>query len=101
MKVMVSNPMVKLLNDHISGVIFSLEKYSRETYERFVDFDLFSNMNDYNSAKGIFKVIKVSYPTEYCAMPGYLTTRELNKIFTHSDHTMSGFIKSVKSQVEI
>ena len=101
MKVMVSNPMVKLLNDHISGVVFSLEKYSREIYEKYVDYDLFSNINDYNSTKGVFKVIKISYPAEFCAMPGYLTTRELNKIFSYSDHTMTGFIEAVKNQVEI
>lgn len=101
MKVKVSYPMTKLLNDQISGVIFSLEKYTGELYERFVDFDLFAHTADYDSKKGVFKVIKVNYPADCFAMPGYLTTKDLNRIFSNSDHTMTGFIKAVKDQIEI
>ena len=101
MKVKVSNPMVKFLNAHINGMKFVLEKYTVDNYRITVDYDLFRNETDYNTKTGLMSTIKVLYPNEYYAMPYYLTTRELNKLFLMSDHTAAGFIKEIRAAVEI
>ena len=101
MKVKVSNPMVKFLNTHIDGMKFSLEKMTEAAYRMQVDIDTYIHEADYSIRTGMFSVIKIIYPDDFYAMPGYLTTKDLNRIFTRSDHTAEGFIKAVLSDIEI
>lgn len=79
----------------------TIEKYTPDNYRLFVDTDIFYNMPDYSGKTGLFKALKVSYPADYYAMPCYLTTRILNKIFLSSDRTQDGFIKAVNDYVMI
>ena len=101
MKVKATKAMTKYLNDHIENITFTLEKLTEAAYRMQVDIDTYLNEIDYSIKTGLFSVIKVSYPGEYYAMPRYLTTKDLNRIFARSDHTAEGFIKAVLSDIEI
>lgn len=39
---------------------------------------------DYDYTTGRYKVIRVTYPVEYCAVPVYLTTVQLNREFNRN-----------------
>ena len=101
MRVMVSVPMVKFIKKALPEYAVSLEKYSMDQYRAYVDYDVLSNETDWNYETSRFKVIRIGYPANYYAMPRYLTTRELNKIFSRSDKTADGFISEIRAAIEI
>jgi hypothetical protein len=79
----------------------SLVKIPRERYIALVDCDIFANDIDYDMRTGNMKAILVEYPIEYYAMPRYVTTRELQRIFRESDHSYDGFKRSLIDNIEI
>lgn len=101
MKVKVTYPMLKEIKKALPKYNVSLEKYTLEQYERFVDFDVYRNEIDYDDKTGKMKVIKIIYPDSYYAMPRYLTTKDLSQIFKYSDKTYNGFIKELVDYCEI
>ena len=101
MKVKVTYPMLKLLKNALPDYSVSLVKMPIDLYRAMVDFDEYSNYKDYSYKTEKFSVIRIDYPAEYYAMPQYLTTNILSKIFRSSDHTMNGFIDAVKAYCEI
>lgn len=101
MKVRVSNPMRKYLQEQIPEYKFYLLKMGIDQYRISVDLDIFENESDYSPEKNEMKVLQIVYPSEYYAMPAYLTTRQLNRLFTMSDHTAAGFIEEVRKKIEV
>ena len=101
MKVMISNPMLKVIKQALKEYKYSvtLEKLTYEQYRRFVDFDVFAHMEDYNGET--FKCFRIAYPCEYYAEPQYITTRDLTKIFRNSNGTMESFTEAIKNYCEI
>lgn len=92
MKVKVTKTMVKFLNDSIPEYHFSMGMVNTWYYSDPIDYDM---------KTGKTKVITVNYPPEYYAMPGQISTSDLSKCFKASDHTVSGFIKQIRRQIEI
>ena len=59
------------------------------------------NENDYLPASGEMRAIKIVYPSEYYAMPQYLTSAALVKIFRKTDKTFNGFMSAVLDEISI
>ena len=92
MKVQVTKAMATFLNKNIQQYTFSVAKVHTWYY---------SDPIDYDNKSGMTKVIRVSYPAEYYAMPKELSTTDLAKIFMRSDRTADGFIQAVMREIEI
>lgn len=84
-----------------TGFSATLEKFSPERYEVIVDYDLLANEEDYNWGDRLFSAIRIDYPAEFYAIPRYLSTRDLRRIFRESDKTFNGFFEAVKNAIEI
>ena len=59
---------------------------------------------DYDYNRGVFKYIAVMYPDEYYALPNYLTTYDLNKLFMEVKHdgiVFDEFAKHVMNAMEV
>ena len=104
MKVQVSKTMVKALNQYAKTIRAPFEFYyssaPTDYYRAHICYDPFLNEYDFNFETGEFKYITVRYDCELCAIPQYLSTRELNKIFYRGD-TAETFFKRVCDYVSI
>ena len=57
---------------------------------------------DCNQSTGLYNVIKIDYKWDCYALPRYLTTKELNRIFkTTSNKTAAGLIQALADALEI
>lgn len=104
MVVKVSKVMVKFMNENVlngTGMVADYCEMSQQNYELYVHYDLFSHENDFNAKNGKMKAIKILYPDEYYAMPKYLTTNDLVRVFRGSDKTVESFVKCLLNEVEI
>lgn len=105
MLVKVTTPMYKILRSHIQesfpGYSITIEKFNPDTYARYVDADIYRNEVDYSPKTGKFSVLRVQYPDEYYAMPSYITTRDLARLFSSSDKTWNGFLRQIDREIEI
>lgn len=90
--------MVKFLRENIKDVEIYYEEYPYEQYRtiHFIDSDI-----DWIPSRGKMRVIGIQYPPEYYAFPHYLSTKDLTRIFKHSDGTAEGFIKEMKEEITI
>ena len=88
-------------NEKTKDYKIELLKLTDEQYSYWVDFDGKSMDFDYNWGTGIWQVLKIIYPQEYYAIPQYLTTRDLHKIYKDSDKTYSGFVNALIDYIEI
>lgn len=93
--------MRKFLSDNIPEYNFIIEKMSLDEYRIKVDYELIYHTDDLRSSDNKMQAIKVIYPADFYAIDRYLTTKDLVKIFNHSDKTADGFIKAVKDEIEI
>ena len=100
-KVMVSNPMLKIMRAALPDYRVSLEKMNQEIYRTRVNYDLFSALQDLDNRTGRIKVFRIEYPAEFYACDRYISTNELNQIFRRSNRTMDGFIESIRNECEI
>lgn len=101
MRVQVSQPMTKLINEVFQDSRVKLLKMNPAIYENTIDYDLFRHTDDYNINSGMFKVIEIIWSAEYYAMPSYITTRDLVRVFRSSDGTLAGFKESIKREFAI
>lgn len=105
MKVQATKSMTRAINDYLKSkgekIVAVYETMSREAYKIKVDFGIWGNESDYLPASGEMRAIKIVYPSECCAMPQYLTSRELVKIFRKSDETFDGFMDGVLNAISI
>ena len=93
MKVMISNPMLKVMKQALKEYRITLEKLTYDQYRIYVDFNVFAHMEDYNGET--FKCFRIAYPAEYYAQPQYITTRDLTRIFRNSDGTLESFKNAI------
>jgi hypothetical protein len=101
MKVKATAVMSKFLNENIPECTFTLEKMSIEAYRTNVDINYFYHSDDWNSKTNLMQVIKVTYPADFYAIDRFLTTSDLRKLFSLSDKTVPGFLRSIKNEIEI
>lgn len=100
MKVKVSKTMVKELNKYAKNLEFAYRECNIDTYRTCVNYDVFGNNADYNTKTGLMKFIQVNYPSEYYALPQYLTTRELLKMLDSGD-TVESYCNRVVSNMQV
>ena len=103
MKVQATKVMADFLRKSIGKRDFtiSLEKMTERQFALRVSIETYRHTADYNAATGLFNVIKITYPSDFWAMPRYITTADLLYIFKHSNKTAEGFAKSFAEYVEI
>ena len=101
MKVKATAVMNKFLSESIPEYKFVLEKMPIDTYRAMVDINFLWHTDDWNAKTNLMQVIRVVYPADFYAVDNFLTTADLRKIFSDSDKTAAGFIKAVKSEIEI
>lgn len=101
MKVKATHPMVKLMQQATPNYDIRLVKMTTDQYKMMVDIDIFNHEADYNDRTGMMQVIRVGYPANYYAMPRYVTTKDLNRVFRNSDHTIEGFTKALIEDIAI
>lgn len=91
MKIQVSKTMVKFLNEKAENMQF---------HYRIEPAHFFSCQYDYVDCDHI-KIIIVTYPPEYYAIPGAITTAELLDCYTKSNGTADSFRNRVYEMMEI
>ena len=101
MFVKVSNPMIKVMKKAMPTYKFNLVLLSPDDYKLKVDYDLFRNESDFNWDQHKFKAVQIRYPDTYYALPRYVTTRDLHRIYKNSDGTIEDFITELKKDIEV
>lgn len=104
MQVKVSKVMVKFLNDNLlksKGYKAVFNEITTDQYSLYVSYDIMDHENDYNYNTAKMKSIKILYPDNYYAVPRFLTTNDLVKIFKNSDKTVQGFLNELWNEIEI
>lgn len=105
MKVQATKTMTKAINDFLKEngerMRAIYETMSRRAFEINVDFDFWDNERDYLPASDKMRAVKIVYPVEYYAMPRYLTSAALVKLFRKSDKSYNGFMREVLDEISI
>lgn len=105
MKIAATKKMATTISEaaRAAGMPYAIElvKIPHDVYSWVVGGDPWDacDWGDYDSS-GRLKVIKVTYPAEYYAMPGYLTTKELNRLYMAGD-TITTYAARVLEAIEI
>lgn len=100
MVVKVTKKMASVLAKEFKDYEIEYQEMTEQAYSYCVDIYSFNHDNDYNFITNKFKVIKVVYPSSYYALPKYLTTNDLLRLFLKSDKTYNGFIAEIKNEIE-
>ena len=106
MRVSATKTMARELNKagKKAGVPYRFEHITMDTnaYKWNVDYDVFRayDYGDYDISTGKMRAIMVVYPSEYYAVPRYLTTYELHGLYKNGD-TLESFMDRVLDSVEI
>lgn len=101
MQTKVTKKMAALLNKNFKNYEIKVTNLTVDEFKFKVNYSLFDDLEDFDSSSNTFKVIKVLYPFEYYAMPTYLTTRILTRLYENSDKTLEGFLQQVFNSIEI
>ena len=103
MKVQAARKITKAINDFLKENGERMRaKYvtmSRRAFEINVDFDLWENEIDYLPASDKMRAVKIVYPVKYHAMPRYLTSAALVKLFRRYDKSYNGFMREVLDEI--
>jgi hypothetical protein len=103
MKVKATAAMAKEIKKALTGIaedVF-IVKMDVDNYRHTVDFEPLYHENDYNYSTNKFQAIKIIYRPDFYAMPEYVTTNDLIKIFHDSDRTFEGFFKQIRNAYSI
>lgn len=106
MKVKATAAMAKAIRENCNSAgLYSVEcvKLSAESYRWNVSCNTCFygyEGNDYDTKTGKYKAIRIEYPAEYFAMPRYLSTYDLHRVYKHSDGSFEGFFKALEEEVE-
>ena len=65
-----------------------------------MDTDGAFDYGDYNYSTGLMRAIRVEYPADWYACDGYITTKQLNKLYRAGD-TVETFTARVLEEIEI
>ena len=98
MQVKVSKTMCDFINENVSHVIGCkcalIKDISPRAYEIYVDSNPYRNEIDYSSVTGKFKALMIKY-NDPTALPRYLTTMDLLKVFRSCKPVENEFIKGL------
>ena len=105
-KIQATKTLTNFLNDHLNDIgRFSYVKMSPAAYEVHVNNAAwYYNNNDllYDRAGfNYYRVIVLEYAPENYALPAYISTNDLLKVFKHSDKTAAGFINEMRAAYEV
>ena len=106
MKVIVSKVMAAAIQKEIAAGNFpwiesaQYIEMTRGNYYRYVG-DVWRHEIDYDYKKIMMKVILITYPVDYYAIPRYITTRDLSQAFQESGGSYDGFFKALYKIIEI
>ena len=104
MKVKVTKVMTSEINKYFKkngiGYTAYFVEYTPNEYSIYVGSTM-CHEDDYDWTKNVMKAIKIAYPDSYYAMPRYLTSNDLYKLFRKCNKTLEGFMKELYSEVEI
>ena len=100
MVVKVSKKMAKQLQKEFKEYKIEYQEMTEQVYSYCVDINSFNHDNDYDFITNKFKVLKVIYPSSFYALPKYLTTNDLLRLFLKSNKTYKSFIAKVKNEIE-
>lgn len=84
-----------------AGIDLSFYEMPRRAYELYTTGYTWENEIDYDPARETFKTIRVSYAPELYALPRFLTTADLLRVFHHSGKTWAGFKSELLKEIEI
>ncbi|MBO5948922.1 hypothetical protein J6Q66_08825 [bacterium] len=101
MKVKATKTFAKFLNDNIKGVEIKKIELTERFFGACVDFDTFDHEIDFDYKTNRFNVIVVNYPSNFYAVPTYLTTKDLTKLYNKSNGTTTDLIEKIKEYIEI
>lgn len=103
MRVMVTKKMVNELNKRAKDRPYKFDYRTTDTftYKRLINIDYWTayDYGDYDYDKG-FKYIAVIYDGELYAMPQYITTYDLHRLFVKGD-TIDTYCKRVVDAYEV
>ncbi len=105
MKVQATKAMTSELNKYFkqNGIPYAAQ-YETMTPAAFgwnVDIYTEQHEADILPASGKMRAIKILYPAEDYALPRYITTRELVRIFRKSNKTLAGFMGNLCDEIAI
>lgn len=104
MKLMVSKVMAKTLNSALKTKDMKIE-YDEMSYDRYrlcVSYNALEHTNDWSFEKSAFKVLRVVYPDDYCAVDRYVTTNDLQRILHNTNkNTLEEFANEFYKEYQI
>lgn len=102
MLVAVTKKMVEEINKRVKpmGYKATVEIMTPYEFSIMVGNWLYHN-EDFNETTGKMQVIKITYPDNCYAVPRYLTTMSLRRIYRKSDGTYDDFMNELVKAVEI
>lgn len=100
MKVMVSKVMARFLRENVNFCRVSYCEMTFRDYMIYVGNEC-PYGNDYIPKYGIYKALRLAYPDESYACPRFISTRDLNRVFLHSDRTIDGFLEEFRKEFSI
>lgn len=95
MKVQVTKTLCKELKKNIKSFDIEYIELPLNQYKSTIDFDIYDHEIDYNFEKGVFKAFKIIYPYDCYALPQYITTKDLKRLF--KDMVMSQDSLTIKN----
>lgn len=100
MQLRITKKLAKLL-DKNSPYDIVYGEMDHSLYGAYVDYNYSSYAYDMNYSTNKLKYIKVIYPDEYYAIPTYITTMDLIRIYKHcTEKTLDAFIKEFNAEVD-
>ena len=101
MYVQASKKMASLIQKVVPTYQVQQVKIDARQYTMLVDYDIYTGAKDYDSKTDTYKVIEILYPVEYYAMPRYINTEFLKRVFKDSDKTLDGYKKELINAIEV
>ena len=99
-KLKCTKALATLLNKNTPNDYYiTLEKLTPNQYALCVDTDIYNHDNDFNATTNTFNVLKVNYQHDYYALPRYITTNDLRKIYFNAPY--SNFFREFEKYIEI
>lgn len=101
MKLTTTKTLANELNRECPALTIRKSKLTAVDFKALVDYDAFAHDTDFDYATGMFSVIRVEYPADYCAVDRYITTKDLHRIYKRSNGSWNDFVEEFKNEVMI
>ena len=106
LKIKATKSMADAINEffrqkNLYGYSAKVERLNELQFAISVDPNIYMHECDYSEKTELFTVLKISYSAEYYAIPKYLTSYSLLRIYRRSDKTFNGFFNKLFEEIEI